>query len=160
MTMAKICYLDYDGTLHDSQVYDSPGMGVHIRTPGRKLFEWASILDELLEPHPGVKIVLSTTWVASQNFEFARDQLPPGLRERVIGSTYNDENMKYFDSWARGRQVASDVLTRRPDSWFAIDDDDDGWSKNCRGRLIKTAGSTGISDLDVQDAIRRILKSL
>jgi hypothetical protein len=158
--MTKICYLDYDGVLHDCQVFNSPGIGIHIRTPGRTLFEWAPILDELLAPHPDVEIVLSTSWVAAQSFEFARAQLPPGLQQRVIGSTYNTDNLRYFDAWPRGRQVASDVLERKPDSWFAIDDDDNGWPRNCRGRLIKTHGSAGISAPTAQDAIRKILLSL
>ena len=158
--MTKLCYLDYDGTLHDSQVYISPGVGIHIRTPGRALFEWAAILDDLMLPHPEIKIVLSTTWVAAQSFEFARAQLPPGLQKRIIGSTYTTENLRYFDAWPRGRQVTSDVLTRNPSSWFAIDDDDNGWPRNCRSRLIKTDGSTGISAPRIQDAIRKILMSL
>ena len=158
--MTKICYLDYDGVLQDSQVYNSPGIGIHLRTPGRTLFEWVPILDELFEPYPDLKIVLSTTWVAAQNFEFARDQLPPGLRQRVIGSTYTSENMRYFDAWARGKQVSGDVASRKPHAWFAIDDDDSGWPRNCRSRLVRTDGSTGISAPAVQDAIRRILMTL
>ena len=158
--MTKICYLDFDGCLHDNQVFCTQGVGIHIRTPGRTMFEWMHILEELLIPFPDVKIVFSTSWVASQNFEFARAQLSPDLQKRVIGSTYTAENMKYFDAWSRGRQVTSDVAARKPTNWFAIDDDGDGWPADCKARLIKTDGSIGISDTNVQRAIRRMLISL
>jgi len=157
--MFTICYLDFDGCLHDCEVYCTAGVGIHIRTPGRTLFEWMPILEELFAPYPDVKIVLSTSWVASQNFEFARDQLSPELRRRVIGSTYNDENLRYFDAWPRGRQVHSDVLIRKPDQWFAIDDDDSGWPESTNSNFIKTDGATGISDNRVQNRIQQMLQS-
>lgn len=59
-----VCYCDYDGVVHDDAVYWSPNMGIHMRTPGRTLFEWLPLLEELLAPHPEVKIVLSTSWGA------------------------------------------------------------------------------------------------
>lgn len=62
--MTKIIYLDYDGVLHDEQVFFHPKRGIYMKTPDRILFEWMSILDELLRPHPDVKIVLSTSGYA------------------------------------------------------------------------------------------------
>jgi hypothetical protein len=155
--VTKLCYLDFDGSVHSSEVYVSRDFGIQMREKGRVLFEWAPMLDELLAPHPDVSIVLSTSWVAEFGFEFARKALPTNLERRVIGSTYTPENLRYFDAWTRGRQVTSDVQIRRPDAWFAIDDDLSGWPDFARGRLIQTEGATGISPPEVQDAIRRIL---
>jgi hypothetical protein len=76
--MTKICYLDFDGVLHSDQVYVSPHFGIQVQADGGALFEWAHILDELLEPHRDVSIVLSTTWVAQFSFEFARSNVQPG----------------------------------------------------------------------------------
>ena len=157
--MNTICYLDFDGCLHDRAVYCSAERGIHILTPDRALFEWMPVLDELFAPHPDIQIVLSTSWVAAQSFEFARDQLSPALRRRVIGSTYTTENLRYFDSWPRGRQVTSDVAARKLVKWFAIDDDDNGWPTSAKRRLIKTDGTTGISAMVVQDKIRNILST-
>jgi len=157
--MYTICYLDFDGCLHDSKVYCTAGVGIHIRTPGRTLFEWMPILEELFAPYPDVRIVLSTSWVASQNFEFARDRLSPELRRRVIGSTYNEDNLRYFDAWPRGRQVYSDVQIRRPDYWFAIDDDVSGWPSVAEKHFIRTNGGEGISNTEVQARIRQALLS-
>lgn len=157
---SKVCYLDFDGVLHSSEVFLSRHLGIHILEPGRALFEWAPILVELLEPHPEVCIVLSTSWVGEWGKEFARGVLPPALQKRVVGATYSAENLRYFDAWPRGRQVTSDAQSRKPDSWFAIDDDNRGWPLGAAGRLVLTDGSKGISSVASQNAIRRALLSL
>lgn len=158
--MSRICYLDFDGVVHASEVYLSRESGIQLHAEGRALFEWAPILDELLTPYPGVSIVLTTSWVPEFGFEFARDLLPIGLRRRVIGATYTVDNLRYFDAWPRGKQVTSDVQVRKPDGWFAIDDDLSGWPAAATGHLIPTSGPTGISTPEVQGAIRRILMTL
>jgi len=158
--MNKICYLDFDGVLHSSEVFLSRHLGIHMQAHGRALFEWAPILVELLEPHPEVSIVLSTSWVGERGKEFACGVLPPALKERVIGATYSPDNLRYFDAWSRGRQVTSDAQSRKLDSWFAIDDDDRGWPPGAADRLVLTDGSNGISSVASQNAIRRVLLSL
>jgi hypothetical protein len=156
----KLCYLDFDGVLHSDEVYLSRDSGIHIQTEGRALFEWAPILDDLLAPHFDVSIVLSTTWVAKFGFDFARNALPSGLQQRVIGATYTSENLRYFDAWPRGKQVTSDVQIRKPSRWFALDDDLSGWPESASGHVIETMGATGISAQEVQNQIRRMLKTL
>lgn len=158
--MTKGCYLDFDGVLHSSEVYLSRDHGIQMRARGRSLFEWVSILEELLEPHPELAIILSTSWVGEWGEEFARDVLPVGLQRRVIGATYTAENLRYFDAWPRGRQVTSDVQIRKLERWFALDDDASGWPVSAKGRVIKTEGATGIGALDVQSEIWRVLNAL
>lgn len=158
--MNKICYLAFDGVLHSSAVHLSQDYGIQMQAPGRALFEWAPILEELLESHPDVSIVLSTSWAGEWGEEFARDVLPGGLKRRVIGSIYTPENLRHFDALSRGRQVTSDAQKRRPETWFAIDDDTTGWPDAMHGHLILTDGATGISTASVQNAIRRALASL
>lgn len=158
--MTKICYLDFDGVLHSSEVFLSRHLGMHMQAPGRGLFEWAPILADLLEPYPDVSIVLSTSWVGEWGEEFARGVLPESLQQRVIGTTYTPDNLRYFDAWARGRQITSDAHVRKPHSWFAIDDDDRGWPVAAAGRLVLTDGLVGISSVTSQNAIRRALSLL
>lgn len=157
-----VCVVDYDGVVHDDEVYWSPKKGIYIRTPGRTLFEWLPILEELLEPYPDVKIVLSTSWVRVKSYEFAKKQLSEALQARVIGATFHNRLMRKdeFDFLSRGQQVLADVARRKPTNWFAIDNDDQGWPARYRDRLIKTEDHLGLSDPAVQDAIRRILMSL
>ena len=150
----KLClvYLDYDGVCHHDSVYWSKRESIHIRAPGRVLFEWAPILVELLAPYPGVKIILSTSWVRVRDYNFAKSKLPPALQVRVIGATYHAREMQKFefDNMSRGAQVYADVQRRRPAHWLAIDNDDKFWPVHCRDHLIKTQDELGLSDPEVQ----------
>jgi HAD domain in Swiss Army Knife RNA repair proteins len=158
----KICFLDYDGVVHVDAVYWNPKRGIYIGVPDHQLFEWTHFLEELLTPHPDVKIVLSTSWVRFRSFKFAKNQLSPSLQTKVIGATFHNRHMRKdeFDLMPRGLQVWNDVVRRQPTSWFAIDNDDKGWPERCRGRLVKTNDNLGLSDPVVQDSIRTILELL
>ncbi len=157
-----VVYLDFDGVLHDDDVVWSRKLGIHMRTPGRVLFEWMPVLEELLHPHPEVKVVLSTSWVRVKNFDFAKKQLSSELQSRVIGATFHRRQMSKFefDNQSRGAQILSDVRRRCPLTWFAIDNDDEAWPALCRQHLIKTDDRFGISDRGVQAAIRERLAAL
>jgi hypothetical protein len=156
----KLCYLDFDGVLHDSEVYFHPRRGIYMDTPGRTLFEWLPVLDELLAPHPDVRIVLSTSWVRVRSYHFAKKQLTPALQAKVIGATFHRRLMKEeeFILKPRGEQIADDVFRRGPQSWFAIDDDHLGWPGWCRDNLLRTDGARGVSDPKIQEAIRIMLE--
>jgi hypothetical protein len=157
-----LCYLDFDGVLHDDEVYFDPRRGVYMGTPVRTLFEWAHILDALLMPYPEVKIVLSTSWVRVKSFSFAKKSLPIGLQERTIGATYHRREMidSAFDQMSRGQNIWADVLRRKAFRWYAIDNDDSAWPEQCRSNLILTDDRTGINELAVQQQIRDRLAQL
>lgn len=154
----EICYLDFDGVLHDDAVYYSLERGIHVATLGRVLFEWMPILEELLAPH-ATQIVLSTTWVRQRSLEFAKSRLSPALQARVIGATFDiRETQKLeFDLMSRGAQVLADVKRRRPRSWFALDNDPAGWPDYARDKLVLTQDRLGLSEERVQLAIKGIL---
>ncbi|WP_246860605.1 HAD domain-containing protein [Noviherbaspirillum sp. UKPF54] len=157
-------YLDFDGVLHHSEVYWTPKRGIFIKdAPGRSLFEWMPVLEQLLEPHPDVKIVLSTSWCVVRSFNFAKKQLSTGLRERVIGATYHRRHMPLdsFDMLGRGGQVIVDTKRRglAREEWVALDDDWARWPDWCyEGNFIGTAGETGLSDPAVQAQVRAWLE--
>jgi len=157
----QVCYLDFDGVLHHEAVYCSPKSGLFIRSPGRQFFEWMPILEQLIAPYPDVQIVLSTSWVQARSFAFARKHLSPMLQARVIGATFHNRFMRRGDFLAnsRGIQIWNDVYRREPAAWFAIDDDDFGWPKWCRDKLVKTDGEIGLSDPIAQNAVRQMLMS-
>jgi len=154
-----LCYLDFDGVLHDSTVWLTPDRGVIMGTPGHRLFEWESTLVDLLAPHPQVQIVLSTAWVRAKSFTYARDRLHPSIGARVIGATFHHGHMdaQEFAMAPRGMQVWGDVHRRQPSDWFAIDDDAFGWPAWCRDKLVQTRGGSGLSDPAIQEEIRRRL---
>lgn len=159
-TADRILYLDFDGVLHDEAVYRHPARGIYIATPGRQLFEWMPILDELLRPHPDVAIVLSTSWVRVLSFFRAKERLSPSLQERVIGATYHGRWMREqeFAMLPRGVQVVEDVMRRQPKSWFALDDEHGNWPVWARDNLIRTDGKLGISDPFIQHAVQTMLQ--
>jgi hypothetical protein len=157
-----ILYLDFDGVLHDDEVYCHRTRGIYIQTPGRVLFEWMPVLCDLIAPYPNVNIVLSTSWVNVFSFDFAKSQLAPTLQSRVIGATYHRREIgkRYFLSLARGEQIVQDAGRREPTNWFAIDNDDAGWPEAYRHHLIKTDDALGISQVSVQHQISAYLKQL
>jgi HAD domain in Swiss Army Knife RNA repair proteins len=158
----KICYLDYDAVLHDGNVLRNRSRGMYINTPGRIFFEWMPILEELLTPYPDLKIVLSTTWVRELGFDAAKHELSAALRERVIGSTFLHPNIvkAEFDTMSRGMQILGDVERRKPEHWFALDDDAYGWPARHREHLIQTSDQLGLSDPAVQTQVRNRLAAI
>lgn len=155
-TRGPILYLDFDGVLHTDEVYWSRKAGIHMRAPGRELFEWMPILENLLAPHPEVRIVLSTSWVRVKGFSFTKKKLTSNLQSRVVGATFHKREMNKFefDSMSRGSQIFADVQRRHPAFWFALDNDDEAWPHHCRDHLIKTEDHTGLSDSEVQAAVK------
>jgi hypothetical protein len=146
-----IIYLDYDGVTHPGEVYVHPAEPrIRLHAIGCALFENAPFLEEALAPYPSLNIVLSTSWVHSFGFEYARDRLVPSLRKRVCGSTYepNDPMAWRFARCTRYDQILGDVNRRKPDRWLALDDDALGWSRKELGHLVLVPGEFGLrSDL-------------
>lgn len=157
-----ICFLDFDGVLHPDAAFLVPGYGIRMLAPGHELFEWASILEDLLSPHPEIKLVLSTSWVPMRSFSYAKTCLAADLQQRVIGATYHSRAMysREFMLYSRGEQIHSYVVRHGLRRWCAIDDDSEGWSVQNSPRVILTESSTGLSDRFVQDQLKMIFASL
>ncbi len=155
----KICYLDYDGVLHDGAVLRNRQRGMYIKTPDRFFFEWMPILEDLLAPYPEVKIVLSGTWAQQLGFNEAKFELSESLRERIIGATFLHQGIvrAEFDTLPRGMQIMGDVARRKPSHWFALDDDDTNWPAKTRQHLLLTSPRLGLSDPGLQEQVRQRL---
>lgn len=151
-----IIYLDFDGVLHHENVVWVHGEGIQMREPGHVLFEWESILVELLEPYPFVKIVLSTSWVRVKNFSYARGRLTPALRNRVVCSTFHSRlmDLNEFSRLSRGVQVVADATRRHAGEWLALDDDGEDWPLSYQTRLVHTDEALGLSDFNAQEKVR------
>jgi hypothetical protein len=104
--------------------------------------------------------VLSTSWVLRFGCAGASLRLPKGLRSRVIGATYNGEELEDFVYLPRGEQVTADVLRRKPSQWLALDDDAQGWPAWALPNFMKTHPYEGISPKRIQTQIRRRLAAL
>lgn len=156
-----ILYLDFDGVLHPEHCYWHPRKGPYLKAPGHSLFEHLALLERLLEPHPEVRIVLSTTWVQTYQFSESTHKLGPSLRPRVIGATYHiGMDREGFRDMPRGLQVLSDVGRRQPSAWIALDDDPTGWPTDARSQLVLTHGLHGLGEDRAQLELKAKLREL
>ena len=97
--MSSVLFLDFDGVLHADAVYcvGGPPYG-HVGQP----FEFAGRLADVLDEHPGVAIVFSTSWQYQESTEALSAYLPERLRVRVRGGTADDVAQEYLDSKKTG----------------------------------------------------------
>lgn len=115
---------------------------------------WAPILEGILQDHPDVKIVLSTSWArdASVRYAGAKAALPPGLQARVVGAVllhrFSDTRYGFIAEFAKRHSV---------NEWIAIDDDTDWWPKSANNRLVRTSHHGGLGDPAAQHDLRQSL---
>ncbi|MFC5431080.1 HAD domain-containing protein [Paraburkholderia denitrificans] len=85
-----VLYLDFDGVLHPHNVYAKRDSGPFlVGYPGHELFEHCALLEEVLEPYPELRIVLSTSWVRHyRSVSHVARRLTHGLKARVVGGTF------------------------------------------------------------------------
>jgi hypothetical protein len=177
-----LLYLDYDGVLHPDDVRTHNGVPyLSAPIPGASLFMWVPILEQVLDEHPTVRIVLSTSWVRVKSFSYARKRLSKVLQDKVVGATYHSNMHKYSGGWTgpydrqqgkntfaqkpRYKQVLEDVYRRQRKvgdfHWVCLDDDlGDVPDTDLRSHpnFVWTNFVTGLSDPKVVEELRRKLK--
>ncbi|MDP3226583.1 MAG: HAD domain-containing protein [Acidovorax sp.] len=164
-----VLYLDLDGVVHHEKVLWHPCKGIYMspyEAAGHSLFEWVPFLESVLQPHPAVALVLSSTWCIRPGYSATLKRLPASLRARFIGGTYHRRvhgvdpwNLSMFRTTPRGVQVQEDAQRRKPHQWIALDDDLEDWPDSCRQNLIACEGTTGLSNPEVQHELREKLRS-
>ena len=164
-----VLYLDLDGVVHHEKVLWHPRKGIYMspyEAAGHSLFEWVPILESVLQPHPAVALVLSSTWCIRPGYSATLKRLPASLRARFIGGTYHRRvhgvdpwNLSMFRTTPRGVQVQEDAQRRKPHQWIALDDDLEDWPDSSRQNLIACEGTTGLSNPEVQHELREKLRS-
>ena len=159
---SRVIFLDYDGCLHPGAVYRTRRLGIHLRGhPGLSLFCWSGILVELLDPHPDVVLVLSTSWVKSLRFSQAKLRLPIALQERVVSATWHSSmNLAEWEALTRYGQIMQSVTRHKLRRWLAIDDDTFRWPDISRHRLVICDEHRGLSDPATEEDLRRKLEIL
>ena len=147
-----VIYLGIDGVLHRDHEYKAP------------LFEWVHFLIDAMEPYPGVRLVLSSSWCLRPGYSRTLKRLPEELRHRFIGGTFHWRHHgsdpgadKSFAELPRGVQILGDVLRRQPRDWLALDDDGldwPVWPTSLRGHLLLCDGSFGLSKAETRAELR------
>ncbi len=128
--------------------------------PNIRLFEYASVLDDLLSPYPDLQIVLSSDWSVVFGTELTRNAIPsPRLRERIIGSTTDGFTLDpiVWSVLPRGEQVLDYVSRNAPLRWLAVDDRTDGFEAH-RHRLVHCQTEVGLGDSAVVELFRARLQ--
>lgn len=160
MTARKILFLDIDGVLHRGIARRS-GDRVVSSAPGHiELFEYASVLDELLRPYPDAQIVLSSDWSVVLGVEYTVAALPfDSLRDRVVGATFEGctFNELLWPVLSRGAQVLDYVARHSLTTWLAVDDRQDGF-ESCCDRLVHCQTDAGLGDPIVVELFRQRLR--
>ncbi|WP_179258750.1 HAD domain-containing protein [Burkholderia aenigmatica] len=157
--MRHVLFLDYDGVLHRGDSYITPE-GVVSSAPDIELFEFARVLEELLDPYPQIEIVLSTDWCFRFGLEHARHALPlESLRQRVADATYDLEHddPALWPTQTRGSQILRYARRHNLVLWLAIDDRRDGFH-GYRDRLIHCQTEAGLGDPVVIEYFRSRLR--
>lgn len=159
MIAHPVLYLDFDGVLHPADVRVSPTdrrpqVYVRGRPTDRPLFEHAPLLERLLEPHPQLRIILSTSWVREFGYEFALEQLTPSLRERVLGATLYPAPARYYC-------IQIDAEERGIERWLALDDDLNCWPEAEMHKVVApTDRLLGLAQPGVAEQLKAALMKL
>ena len=108
-----VVFLDFDGVLRpapDSALDANAG-----QAGKQEAFVWLPILAKLLEPHPEVKIIVSSDRRCGANDEELKTLLGP-LGVRFFGVVEN------YDELSRAAEIRAEVTRRGLSRWLAIDD--------------------------------------
>jgi len=157
-----VLYLDFDGVLHPYPLDERC-----LEIPEDTLFQFVPLLEARLKPYPQVKIVLSTTWAKNETGPGALAYLSPGLQQRVVGATWDQETRSYRvpaedreRRLARYEQIAADVAWRKPSEWFALEDDFKDWPGDQYHHLGWCWMTIGLNEPRVQETLQAWLDSL
>jgi hypothetical protein len=140
----SVLYLDFDGVLHPGGAQRSRSGCIELIGEGSPLM-FAAHLEELLVDHPQVKIVLTTSWVRALGLKGAKQKLPPGLRERVVGSVYQHAKRTTYVNQRFGliiQHVAKHGIKR----WVALEDTHFDWPEEFLQNLVALQNSVGLGD--------------
>ncbi|MGF6370884.1 hypothetical protein OKW40_003634 [Paraburkholderia sp. RAU6.4a] len=157
--MRHVLFLDIDGVLHRGIALRA-GNRVMSSAPNVKLFEYATVLDDLLTPYPDVEIVLSSDWSLVFGTELTRNAIPsPRLQNRIVGATFDGctLNSVVWPLLPRGEQVLDYVSRNAPLRWLAVDDRADGFEAH-RHRLVHCQTDVALGDSAVVEQFRERLR--
>jgi hypothetical protein len=149
--VAPVLFLDFDGVLHPLGENAIDEYGQLLCNPD--LFMWLPILEQLLDPFPELRIVVSSDW--RRLFDDARlIALLGPLSARFDG---------VVETWGPSRleEILREAARRQLSHWVALDDHPSvAGAALTDPRLIACAPDTGLSARTVQQALQAALGRL
>lgn len=143
-------FVDFDGVLHP---YGTEALDENFKLMANPtLFCWRPILEDLLAPHPEVRIIISSDWRRLFPDESLVTLLGPNLGQRFVGvvNRYNE---------SRAAEILAEVAQLGLCRWLAIDDHRTVVEASRAGdeHFVVCDPDNGISALAVQSELRRKL---
>lgn len=150
---APLLFLDFDGVTHPEPCGSAP------------LFQSLPLIEAVLRRHPGVLVVLSTTWRITRPIEELREWFASDIEPRVIGVTpviTLEERVWYpvpLSERARQREIEAWLHQNGTLShpWIAIDDRP-WWFESESPNLLVTNRNTGFTESDADRLEDMILR--
>lgn len=137
-TLQPLLFLDFDGVLHPNGATKP------------NLFSRASALTEVLNMHPELEVVVSSSWRFHHRWEDLLALLPKALADRFSACTGPAEpgkHQRYREITSFVRQQGESGASNRP--WRALDDAAWEFPAQC-SELIACDGSVGAQEVDLE----------
>ena len=148
-----VLFLDFDGVTH-------PELGLKVDE-----FSLLPMIEDVLREHPGVDVVISSSWRTEYSLFELRQFFADDIAARVVGVT--PSNMKPTQDWLPGRSGAHEreqeceswMRNNRPWStpWVAIDDRPHWFRPECSDLLV-TSSRVGFQESD-KDILREMIRA-
>jgi hypothetical protein len=147
----RVIFVDYDGVFHpvSDLHWFTTGLAVEACIERGQLFRWASILHEMLDAHPDVRIVVHSSWRLLHPEERVKSLLGP-LADRVVHVISRD--------YDRGDGVAAYIAENGVEDYVILDDRPD-WFAPGTQRLVVCDSESGICDAGVREQLLAWLKN-
>jgi len=136
-------FLDFDGVLHP------------LNAPDHRQFVHLATLESVLQKHPQVEVVISSTWRQMLRFEKLRDLFSPVIRDRVVGVTPHFADLVHIPDrllgYPREAEINAWMTQNRQASndWVALDDSDWLFYPFCPN-LIHVDAGVGLTSENLQ----------
>jgi post-segregation antitoxin (ccd killing protein) len=148
---APVLFLDFDGVLHPLGEIAIDEYGQLIRNP--YLFVWMPVIEQILDPFPQIRIVVSSDWRRLFDDASLVTLLGPlGVRFDGVVETWGPSRLE---------EIRREAVRRQLTHWVALDDHPSVHeAARTDPRLIACASDTGLSARPVQQALQAALGRL
>ncbi|MDQ0627157.1 HAD domain-containing protein [Paraburkholderia graminis] len=147
-------YLGYGGVLHVGAGAMDPH-GRILLDSGRRPFEYADLLGEMLASFPSVQIVISCGWTETLGDIITKNLLPSTLRKRVVATTTalsaGLEHLEEGDR--RALRILRHARAVRAKRWLAIDPRAVAIPTGYRKHFLVTREDEALGSIDTQQQL-------